>query len=373
MPVPIALLFLLAACGDPQSAPGTAGRPPTPVSVVVLKTEPVALERELAGRTRASVIAEVRPQVSGIIRERLFTEGAQVEAGAPLYQLEDATYRAARNSARAAISHAESALKVARLNVQRAEELRGSKAISEQEYQGLLATGEQAEADLNVARAQFERAAVELDYARITSPITGRVGLSTVTKGALVTANQATMLTAVQQLDPIYVDVTQSASELFSLRRALSSSAIREAESIPVRILLGDGTQYAYPGELTFSDAAVDPMTGSIAMRIVVPNPDLLLLPSMYVRAVVSNAVIEDGLLVPQRAITRNARGEAIAMVVGADNTVAVRTVEVVNSIGNRWLVRAGLVPGDQVIVEGLQKIGPGAIVQPAIVDADAL
>jgi membrane fusion protein (multidrug efflux system) len=181
------------------------------------------------------------------------------------------------------------------------------------------------------------------------------------------------MLTVVQQLDPIYVDVTQSASELLSLRRALSSNAILKAASIPVRILLDDGAQYAYRGELTFSDLAVDPMTGSIAMRIVVPNPELQLLPGMYVRAVVSNAVVQDGLLVPQRAVTRNPRGEATALVVAADNTVELRTVEVGSSIGNRWLVHAGLAAGDQVIVEGLQKVGPGAVVAPSVVDVDTL
>jgi membrane fusion protein (multidrug efflux system) len=349
--------------------PAQQERPPTPVSVVVLKTEPVVLERELAGRTRASLSAEVRPQVSGIVRERLFTEGSMVKAGDPLYQLDDATYRAAYNSARAAITRAESALELASLNVARAKGLSKSKVISEQSYQSLLAIRNQAAADLEVARAQFASAAVELDFARIKSPIAGRTGLSTVTRGALVTEDQAAMLTIVQQLDPIFVDVTQSASELLALRRALSNSAIREAESIPIRILLDDGTQYPHAGKLAFSDSAVDPMTGSIAMRVVVPNPELLLMPGMYLRAVVSNAVIQDGLLVPQRAITRNARGEAIAMVVGADNSVEARTVDISSSIGNRWVVRSGLTAGDRVIVEGLQKIAPGAVVDPAIVD----
>ena len=336
---------LLVACSDRPSMPNDQDRPPTPVTVVELRREPVALERELPGRTRAFLIAEVRPQVTGIVEERLFIEGSQVRAGDPLYQLDDSTYRAVHNSAQAAIARAESALELARLNAKRAEDLRETRAISEQEYQTLLATEHQAEADVEVARAQFDRAAVELEFARIRSPIAGRVGKSTVTQGALVTANQSEMLTIVQQLDPIYVDVTQSASELLSLRRALPDSAIRDAQKIPVRVLLEDGTQYAHEGELTFADAAVDPMTGSIAMRAVVPNPDLVLLPGMYVRAVISNAVVQDGLLVPQRGIMRNQSGTAIAMVVGADNKVEARTVDVGSTIGDRWLVRKGLAP----------------------------
>jgi len=367
--VAVLLAMILPACGDSQSPMDRRARPPTPVSVVELKTEQVALRRELPGRTRAYVIAEVRPQVTGIVRERLFTEGSQVEAGEQLYQLDDATYRADVESARATVARAETALELARLDAQRADELRGTKAISEQEHDRLLATHRLAQADLEVARARLRSAAVRLDYARVRSPIAGRVGKSTVTQGALVTADQAAALTVVQQLDPIYVDVTQSASELLSLRRALSASAIQEAEGIPVRILLDDGSEYAEEGELTFSDVAVDPMTGSVAMRIIVPNPDRLLLPGMYVRAVVSNAVLQEGLLVPQQGITRNANGQAMAMVVGADDTVEARTVDVSNTIGDRWLVRAGLAAGDRVIVEGLQKIRPGARVQATVVD----
>jgi membrane fusion protein (multidrug efflux system) len=365
------LLSMLFACSDPQSTVSSQAQPPTSVTVVELRSEPVALERELPGRTRAYLIAEIRPLVTGIVRERLFTEGSQVAAGDPLYQLIDSTYRATYKSARAFISRAESALELSQLNAERARDLRETNAISDQEYQTLLATERQAEADLEVARAQFESATLELEFARIRSPIAGRVGQSTVTQGALVTANQAAMLTIVQQLDPIYIDVTQSASELLSLRRALPERAIRDAEKIPVRVLLEDGTQYAYEGELTFADAAVDPMTGSIAMRAVVPNPDLMLLPGMYVRAVISNAVMQDGLLVPQRGITRDQSGNAIAMVVGADNKVETRIVDVGNTIGDRWVVRSGLAPGDRVIVEGLQKVSSGATVEPTVVIAE--
>jgi len=354
---------VLAACSEPPAAGAAATAAPVPVSVVTLRTAPVALERELPGRTRAYLIAEVRPQVTGIVLERLFEEGAEVQAGDPLYQLDDATYRAAANSARASIERAEAALDLARRNARRAVELQDVRAISEQEYQSLLSAREQAEADLAVAKAQHETASVRLNYALIKAPISGRTGRSSVTQGALVNADQATALTTIQRLDPVYVDVTQSASELLSLRRALSASAIREAEKIPVRILLDDGTPYPMEGELKFSDVAVDPMTGSVAMRVVVPNPDHLLLPGMYVRAVVSNAVVENALLVPQRGIMRDAKGQATAMVITADETIEVRAVDVDSTIGDAWLVRDGLSAGDRVVVEGLQKVAPGATV----------
>jgi len=344
-------------------------RPPTPVSVVALTTEPVALSRELPGRTRAFVIAEVRPLVTGIVRERLFTEGAEVAAGDPLYQLEDSTYRAAVASARAAVARAEAALELARLDARRAEELSDSNVLSEQEHDRIMATYNEATADLAVAEAQLQSAALPLSYARIRSPISGRVGKSRVTQGALVTKDQSDPLTVVQQLDPIYVDVTQPASELLRLRRALGESAFRDAEGIPVTILLTDGTEYAYQGNLAFSDASVDPMTGSVDMRVVVPNPDRMLLPGMYVRAVVSNAVLQEGVLVPQQGIMRNAQGDAYALLVNDDNTVEQRSVEVGQTIGDRWLVQSGLAAGDRVIVEGLQKIAPGAQVVPTLID----
>ncbi len=335
---------------------------PTPtVSVVTLKTEPVTLKRELPGRTRAFTIAEVRPQVTGIVRERLFVEGSHVKAGDALYQLDDATYRAAYNSAKASLARAEALVEVSRLNAERAEELIKTNAVSKQEYQNLVAARSEAEANVNVAKAELASAKVQLDYARIRSPIDGVTGRSTVTKGALVTADQASLLTTVQQLDPMYVDVSQSASELLQLRRDLSASAIQEAEKIPVTILLEDGSHFAHEGELKFSDVTVDPATGSVALRILVPNPEHELLPGLFVRAVVSTAIIEDGLLVPQQGITRNARGQATAMVVADDGTVEMRIVKVSDTLDGNWLVRDGLAAGDQVIVEGLQKIMPGA------------
>jgi membrane fusion protein, multidrug efflux system len=358
----LVLLLLVAGCGGGEAPQPQMG--PPAVTVVTLQTEPVTLTRELPGRTTPYVVAEVRPQVTGIVEERLFTEGSFVEAGQPLYQLDDATYRAAYNSARASLSRARAALEVARLNAERAAELVKVNAVSRQEHENAVAAFEQAKADVGVAEAQVAATAVKLGYARITSPIAGRIGKSSVTQGALVTADQAEPLATVQQLDPIYVDLTQSASELLELRRALALGSIQEAEGMPVAVLLEDGTRYGEEGELAFTDVAVDPSTGSFSLRVVVPNPDHMLMPGMYVRAVISNAVLEEGLLVPQQGITRDPRGNASAMVVAKDGTVQVRPVELSRTIGDKWLVRDGLLAGDRVIVEGLQKIQPGMPVE---------
>lgn len=356
------LSFLMVAC-EKQQAPGPQSMPPA-VTVVTLKAEPVVLTRRLPGRTNAFLVAEVRPQVTGIVKERLFTEGSLVKAGQPLYQLDDASYRADYNSARALLARAQASMEIARLNANRADELIKVNAISKQEYQTLVAARRQAEADISVAEAQVASTAVQLGYARITSPIDGRIGKTTVTQGALVTADQQAPLATVQQLDPIYVDLTQSASELLELRREFSSGAARKADGIPVSIFLEDGTRYAHAGELTFADVAVDPMTGSYALRVIVPNPENLLMPGMYVRALVSTAVLDRGLLVPQQGIARDAKGNASAMVVSSDGTVEQRAVKVGHAVGGHWLVNGGLVEGDRVIVKGLQKIQPGVPVK---------
>lgn len=369
MSVPSRLLFasfalsllILAGCAEDPPPP----QQPTPaVTYVTLATRPVTLTRELPGRTSAYVVAEVRPQVTGIVQERLFDEGALVAEDQPLYQLDDATYRAAWNSAKATLARAQATVEVARLNAERAQELIKVDAISQQAYDDATAALRQAEADVGVAEAQVASTAVELRYARISSPIDGRIGKSTVTRGALVTADQAQPLTTVQQLDPIYVDLNQSSSELLELRRELANNTVRRAEGVPVTILLEDGTEYEYEGELTFSDVAVDPMTGSYALRTVVPNPDQLLMPGMYVRAVISNAILDEGLLVPQQGIARDPKGNASAMVINGDNEVEQRTVRLRRAVGDDWLVGDGLSAGDRVIVEGLQKIRPGMQVQ---------
>ncbi|HEX7719565.1 MAG TPA: efflux RND transporter periplasmic adaptor subunit, partial [Woeseiaceae bacterium] len=286
----LASSIFLNACGEATPPPPME----TPeVTVVTLKSRPVTLTRELPGRTSAFVVAEVRPQVTGIVKERLFEEGSLVTEGQPLYQLDDAAYRAAWNSAKASLARAQASVAVAGLNAERAEELLKFDAVSRQEYDNAMAALQQAEADVGVAEAQVTSAAVQLEYARITSPIDGRIGKSTVTRGALVTADQAAALSIVQQLDPIYVDLTQSSSEMLALRRELAGGTLRRAEGVPVTILLEDGTRYDHDGELTFADVAVEPSTGSFSLRTVVPNPDHLLMPGMYVRAVISNAVID--------------------------------------------------------------------------------
>lgn len=357
-------VFLLFACEGKQ-APAPQ-RPAAKVTVVTLKAQPVTLSRQLPGRTSPYVVAEVRPQVTGIVQERLFTEGSMVQAGQALYQLDDATYRADVNSARALLVRAQATADIARFNAERAEKLITSKAISEQEVINARGEQRQADADVGVAEARLASAEVELSYARITSPVDGRVGKSAVTRGALVTADQTTPLATVQQLDPIYVDLMRSASELLQLRRELSSNAARATEGIPVTIILEDGSRFEHEGELAFSDIAVEPTTGSYALRVLVPNPDNILMPGMYVRAIVSNAILEHGLLVPQQGVTRDSKGNASAMVVNGDGTVEQRTVDVSRTVGDQWLVNSGLVEGDRVITEGLQKIRPG---MPVVAD----
>lgn len=356
--LPMFLALLLGACAK-EAPPPQQGVPR--VHVVTLKAQPVELTRELPGRTNAYLVAEVRPQVTGIVKERLFTEGSLVEAGQPLFQLDDATYRADLNSALASLRRAEAAVEVARLNAARLEELVKTNVVSRQDYDNAAGTLRQAEADIGVAQATVAKARLELDFARITSPITGRIGKSAVTQGALVTADQAQALATVQQLDPVYVDLTQSSNELLQLRKALANGGVRDTESAAVTILLEDGTPYEHPGELTFADVSVDPSTGSFALRVIVPNPDRMLMPGMYVRAVISVGMVQDGILVPQQGISHEARGQASALVVAPDGTVEKRAVEVSRTVGDRWLVDSGLAAGDRVIIEGLQKVRPGS------------
>lgn len=355
-----AALFLLTACGE-----DSAFLPPPPaVTVVTLKAEPVALTRELPGRITPFLVAEVRPQVTGIVRDQLFVEGGLVEAGQPLYQLDDATYRADYNRARAALDRARVSLEVARTNEARASELAKTGVLSQQDGEGALAILHQAQADVGVAEAALASSKVMLDYARIVSPISGRIGKSSVTKGALVTANQSLPLATVQQLDPVYVDLTQSASELLELRREAAAGMLTETHDVPVTILLEDGSHYSHPGKMQFADVTVDQATGSFLLRVVVPNPDNFLLPGMYARALVSHGERRNALLVPQQGIARDPKGNATAMVVNPDGMVEPRTVQANRTIGDRWLIDAGLAPGDRVIIEGLQKVWPGAQVQ---------
>ena len=350
---------LIAGCkSDAQTAPPAP--PPPAVSVVTLAAEDVTLTRELPGRANPSLIAEVRPQVSGIIKKRLFEEGGKVKAGQPLYQLDDSTYRADYASARANLERAEATLKAAELNARRSAELVKIDAVSRQDDENAAAALAQAKADVGVARAAVERNKVVLGYAQITAPISGQIGKSAVTQGALVTANQPNPLVLVQRLDPMYVDLTQSSSELLELRQQVAAGTLSKTET-PVEIVLEDGTRYSHKGKLDFADVTVDPGTGSFLVRVTVPNPDNILLPGMYVRAVLGAGVRENGVLVPQQAIARDPKGNTTAMVVGKDNKVEVREVKVNRTVGDKWLVDSGLAVGDRVIVEGLQKVRPGA------------
>jgi membrane fusion protein (multidrug efflux system) len=358
----LAMLGVLTACGRQEGPPQGFGA--IPVTVVTLTPQSVTLMRELPGRTTPFLVAEVRPQVNGIVVRRLFTEGGLVKAGQPLYQLDDATYRADDASARASLARAQATLVTTELNARRSAELVKIDAVSKQDDENAAAALRQAEADVKAAQAAADRAGVVLGYARITSPISGRIGKSTVTQGALVTANQAAALATVQQLDPIYVDLTQSSAELLELRRALAAGTLKGASDLPVTILLEDGTRYEHDGELAFSDVTVDPSTGSYALRVIVPNPDRILLPGMYVRALVGNGVRQNALLVPQQGVARDPKGNTTAMVVGPDGKVELRPIRVSRTVGDKWLVEEGLAAGDKVIVEGLQKIQPGARVQ---------
>jgi membrane fusion protein (multidrug efflux system) len=361
------LLALLAAtalpaCQKPGGPPPGGGA--VPVTVVTLKAEPVTLRRELPGRAHPYLVAEVRPQVDGIVRERLFTEGGRVTRGQPLYQIDDATYRADYDSALANLARAQATLETAELNARRSEQLVRIDAVSKLEDENASAALRQARADVQSAQAAVERARVVLGYARITAPIAGRIGKSSVTQGALVTANQTDPLATVQQIDPLYLDLTQSSAEWLQLRRELESGRTQGARDLAVTIMLEDGTEYAHPGRLQFSDVSVDPTTGSFSLRVVVPNPDYLLLPGMYLRAVLATGERADGVLVPQQGVARGPRGETTALVVGADGKAELRPVRISQAIGDRWLVEDGLAAGDRVIVEGLQKVQPGAPVQ---------
>ena len=357
----LATSALLSACGEKQVAP--RGMTPA-VTVVTLKAAPVVLTRELPGRTSPFKVAEVRPQVNGIVKEQLFREGGMVKAGEPLYQLDDATYRADYDSARANLQSAQAELNVARLNARRIAELAGTGAVSKQDNDNAKAALQRAQAAVAAAQAAVERKQIEVDYARISAPIAGRIGKSSVTQGALVTANQSAALATVQQLDPIYVDLNQSTTELLSLRKALAAGTVESADDLPVSIKLEDGSTYEHPGKLQFAEVSVDPSTGSVLLRVVVPNPDHMLLPGMYVRAAIGRGVRENGILVPQQGVARDPKGNTTAMVVNNEGKVEQRSVQVSQTIGSNWLVESGLNAGDKVIVAGLQKIRPGVPVQ---------
>jgi len=344
-----------------QSPPSTAE-----VSVVTVQLQKVILNTELPGRTSAYLIAEVRPQVGGIIQQRLFTEGSDVKAGEVLYQIDPAVYQATYNSAKAALARAESNLIPIRLKAERYAELVKINAVSQQDYDDASAAVKQAEADVEAGKAAVETARINLAYTRVTAPISGRIGRSSVTNGALVTASQPVALATIQQLSPIYVDVTQSSAELLRLKQNLASGLLKSngAAQAKVRLLLEDGSLYPSPGTLKFSEVTVDQSTSSVTLRAIFPNPNHMLLPGMFVRAILEEGVNEHAILVPQRGVTRNPSGNAMVMVVGNEEKVEPRVIKVLRTVGENWLVSEGLKAGDRVIMEGLQKARPGTPVK---------
>ncbi len=352
----------LTGCDNNKNEGQHAGAQQAPeVGIVTLKTQPLNIVTELPGRTSAFRIAEVRPQVGGIIQKRHFVEGSDVKAGTSLYQIDPATYQAALNSAKGSLAQAQAQAEIARLTVTRYKPLLGTNYVSKQDYDQAVATSRQADASVQAAQASVDSALINLNYTKVISPITGRVGKSTVTEGALVSSGQTTALTTVQQLDPLYVDVTQSSNDYLQLKSQMEAGTLKQSEGkAAVRLLLDNGTEYGQSGTLEFSDVTVDETTGSITLRAIFPNPQHNLLPGMFVRARLDSGVNTNALLVPQQGVTRNPRGEATAMVVGEGDKVEMRTLTTTKAIGSNWLVTAGLKEGDRLIVTGLQKIKPG-------------
>lgn len=354
----------LAACTESHSQ-GDPTPPPPQVTVVTMRGQAVTLSRELPGRVRASLVAEVRPQVGGIVRRVMFTEGGLVKAGQSLYELDSALYQAQFDSAKASLDKAQATQHAARLAAARSAELIRIEAVSAQDNESAIAAEAQARADVAVAQAAVETARVNLAYTRIVAPISGRIGKSSVTQGALVTAEQAAALATIQQLDPAYVEVNQSSSNWLALKQAVEAGRVRsDATGATTKLILENGSAYANEGKLQFSDASVDPATGNLLVRAVVPNPKFLLLPGMYVRAVIDEGAVPQGILVPQQGISLGPKGNASALLVGKDGKVESRTVHVSRAIADQWLVEDGLAAGDRVIVEGVQKADPGTLVR---------
>ncbi len=367
LPLVLPLSLAAAATVAVACAKRPSGPPPGPVEVgvVTMSPERVVLTTELPGRTSPYLVAEVRPQVNGLILERAFEEGSDVKAGDLLYRIDPAPYQAAYDQAKAALAMAEANLPAARARAERLKGLVEIRAAGQQDYDDAAAALLRAEASIAASKAAVESARVNLSYTPIRAPIPGRTGKSSVTVGALVTAYQPVPLAVVQQLDPIYVDVVQSSSELLRLRNALGSGGLSRSGTLGnVKLLLEDGTTYAREGKLKFRDVTVDPTTGSVSLRMVFPNPDHVLLPGMFVRAVVEEGTKESALLVPQQGVTRDPKGTALALVVSADGKAEQRTLTLDRALGDRWLVTKGLAPGDRVIVEGLQRVRPGAPVK---------
>lgn len=368
MNIPLHLFGLLAAAGVLTSCSRTqAPPPPLPeVATVTVTRQRVLLTTELPGRTAPYRIAEIRPQVNGLIQKRLFTEGSDVKAGQELYQIDPAPFQAALDNAKAALGRAEANLPAIQLRVNRYKEALADKAVSQQDFDDASAALKQAEADIQYYRAMVEAARINLNYAHVVSPISGRIGTSTVTDGAIVTAYQPVALATIQQLDPIYVDVPQSTTELLRLQRHLQEGQLSQdgTNANEVELILPDGTKYPLQGTLQFRDISVDPTTATVILRMVFPNPDGVLLPGMFVRAGVKEGVNDQAILIPQQAVSRDTKGNPLALVVNGSAKVEQRMLNLDRAIGDQWLVSSGLAVGDRVIAEGMQKVRPGAQVR---------
>ncbi len=361
---------VLAGCGRPPGAGGPPHQGVPQVSVVTVKPEKIILSTELPGRTAAFRVADIRPQVSGLILKRLFEEGSNVTAGQILYQIDPAPFQAALDNARAALGRAEANLPAIKSRAKRYKTLLADNAVSQQNYDDAVAALTQIKADIESWKATVKTARINLGYTRITAPISGRIGKSNVTEGAVVTAYQPFPLATVQQLDPIYVDVPQSTVDMLRLKRRLKEGVLQQGVDMnPVSLIMEDGTEYPQKGTLKFSDVTVDPTTGSVILRAVFPNPEGALLPGMFVRAIIREGVNERAILVPQQAVSRDPKGNPYALIVDAESKAAFRPLTLDRAIGDKWLVAAGLAPGDQVIVEGLLMLRPGTQVQAAPFD----
>lgn len=355
--------FLLNGCSDK----GKGGPPPpSEVSVVTIQERQVATTTELPGRTSAHLIAEVRPQVAGIIQKRLFTEGANIRAGEVLFQIDSSLYQAALNNAKASLARSEANLTTIRLKAARLKELLAEKAVSQQDYDDAAAALKQTQADIQLGKASVEVARINLEHTTITAPISGRIGRSSVTQGALVTTHQSQPMVTIQQLDPMYVDVTQSTAEILRLRRQLQEGRIEISKEHfeGVRLLLEDGSEYPFRGTLQFQDITVDLTTGSVILRMVFPNPKGILLPNMFVRTVIQEGTRKNAILVPQQAVSRDPKGNPYTLIVNAGGKVEEKPLTLDRAIGDEWLVSAGLSEGERVIVEGMQKVKPGVFVK---------
>lgn len=360
-----AILLLLAGCESERGRQAMSAPVPE-VDTVIIRTERVVLTNELPGRTSPYRVADVRPQVNGIIRKRLFTEGADVKAGDVLYRIDPAPFQAVLDNSRAALARSEANMPAIRSRAERFRELLPDKAVSRQDYDDAAAALKQSQADIQYWKAMVETARINLGYTFVKAPISGRIGKSNVTEGALVTAQQPLALATIQQLNPMYVDVPQPTTEMLRLKERAAKGRLKTdgADLRKVKLLLKDGVEYSLEGTLQFRDVTVDPATGSVMLRMVFPNPKSILLPGMYVRAVVQEGIAAQAILAPQQGVTRDPKGNPIALIVDDAGKVQQRVLTIDRAIGNRWLVTSGLKAGERLIVEGMMNVRPGVAVK---------